>query len=217
MDSLLTAIEAAFTAAGGSVDTRIEDGKIVVEDMETGEGTLSLTLTCNNEGATSDLDLGLFDAESMVAHDLTLGLTGGAANGLDVVGAINGDPASGSGQILTSESGATEGISVKYGGTDADIDAGTVRLTTGVAELFSRVLRNITDPIDGYVVFKKESLSTSIESFEDQIDRMTELLNQKMQTMINRFVAMELAISEIQSQSSWLSSQISTLFDFSGN
>jgi len=217
VDSLLTAIEAAFTAAGGSVDTRIEDGKIVVEDMETGEGSLLLTLTCNNEGAASDLDLGLFDEESMATHDLTLGLTGGAVYGLDVVGAINGDPASGSGQILTAESGATEGISVKYGGTAAGIDAGTVRLTTGVAELFDRVLQTITDPIDGYVAFKKESLSTSIESFEEQIDRMTELLNRKMETMISRFVAMELAISEIQSQSSWLSSQISTLFDFTSS
>ena len=208
VDSFLTAIEAAFTTAGGSVDARIADGKIIVEDLETGDGSLLVTLTCNNEGEGSDLDLGLFDEEAVVTHDLTLGLIGGAEYGLDVVGTINEETASGSGRVLTAESGTAEGISVQYTGVSAGLDAGTVRLTTGVAELFDRMLENVTDPIDGYVAFKKESLGNSIDSFEDQIDRMTELLNRKMERMITQFVAMELALSNIQSQSDWLTGQL---------
>ncbi len=211
IDSLLTAIEAAFTTAGGSVDARIDDGKIIVEDLETGDGNLSLILTCNNEGEDSDLDLGLFDGDATEQHDLTLGLISGIEYGLDVAGTIDGEIASGSGRILKATTGLAEGISVKYTGTDTGVDVGTVKLTTGVAELFDRVLEGITDPIDGYVAFKQESLSNSVDSFEDQIDRMTELLNQKMERMINQFVAMELAISQIQTSSEWLSSQLEAL------
>jgi flagellar hook-associated protein 2 len=209
--SLLNAIEAAFASAGGSIEAGIDMGKIVVEDMEAGESEFSVTLICNNEGEEADLNLGAFNETA--ERDLTLGLTSGTVNGLDTAGRINGQIADGSGQVLKgSEPDISEGICVKYTGSVSGLDAGSVSLTTGVAELFDRVLKNITDPLDGYLAFKKDSLGERIDSSDDQIDRMTELLNRKMEQMIDRFVAMELILSQIQNQSNWLSNQISASF-----
>jgi flagellar hook-associated protein 2 len=127
-----------------------------------------------------------------------------------VAGTINGEPATGSGQVLTGNAGNanTEGISVKYTGT-ATGDIGTIKLTTGVAELFDRTLFSITDPYEGYVAFKESSLQNSIDDFQTRIDQMNAQLDLKKQTMINSFVMMETALNNIKNQSSWLTSQTS--------
>jgi len=134
-------------------------------------------------------------------------------NGEDVAGTINGEAAAGSGQILTGAEGETNvaGLVVKYTGTAENVDVGNVRLTVGVAELFDRALFNITDPYDGYVSFKQESLQNIISDFDVQIQQMEARLNQKMQIMIDRFVVMETAISNMQSISAWLTAQLDTL------
>ena len=136
-----------------------------------------------------------------------------------MAGTINGETATGSGQTLTGAAGNanTAGLSVKYTGAANGVDAGTVKLTLGVAELFDRALFGITDPIDGYVGFKQESLQNSIKSFDTQIEQMEARLNLKMETMINRFVAMETALATMQTQSNWLTSQINSLYQMIGS
>ena len=81
-----------------------------------------------------------------------------------------------------------------------------------MAELFERALFNITDSIDGYVAFKQDSLQDRINSVDDQIEQMEARLDKKMEMMINKFVAMELALSRMQNQSNWLAGQISAVF-----
>jgi flagellar hook-associated protein 2 len=99
-------------------------------------------------------------------------------------------------------------LSIKYTGTASGVDVGTLKLTFGVAELYDRALFTITDSIEGYVPFKEESLQNSINDYETQIEEMEARLALKQELMINQFTQMELAIQKIQSQSSWLSSQI---------
>jgi flagellar hook-associated protein 2 len=151
---------------------------------------------------------------SFTIHQLSnLLWTGGdqtVNNGVDVAGTINGEAATGSGRVLTGSSGDAniDGLVVKYTGTDGGVDAGTVKLTFGVAELYDRALFNITDTIDGYLAFKQESLQDSISGYETQIDEMEARLELKREQMINRFVQMELAMQKIQNQSNWLAGQL---------
>ena len=130
--------------------------------------------------------------------------------GLDVTGTINGEAATGVGQLLTGDSGEAnvDGLSVTYTGSTDDTDAGTVTLTLGVAELYDRALFNISDNIEGYVPFKIESLGSSITSFQTQVDEMEAQLEQKREQLTNRFVQMELALQKITSQSNWLAGQL---------
>ena len=102
---------------------------------------------------------------------------------------------------------------VKYSGTGENLDVGEVKLTMGTAELFDRILFNITDAYDGYVAFKMDSIQDRISDYEIKIDEMEARLDRKMEVMINRFVAMELALSQMQNQSNWLSGQINALFN----
>jgi flagellar capping protein FliD len=147
--------------------------------------------------------------------------------GENVAGTINSLTATGSGQRLSldSDGNNADGLSISYTGTSTIAET-TFTLTLGIGELLDRRLGFITNTSDGYVTYKKTSLGNSIDSFEDQIENMEASLNsfedqienmeaslnRKMETMINRFVAMELALAKIQNQSQWLSSQISASF-----
>ena len=130
-------------------------------------------------------------------------------NGLDVAGTINGEKATGTGQLLRGDDGEanTAGLVVKYTGTSTG-DAGNVKLTFGAAELFDRALYNITDSLSGYVSFKQNSVQNSITEYDRQIRDMEARLDRKREQLLNRYTLMELALQKIQSQSSWLSSQL---------
>jgi flagellar hook-associated protein 2 len=132
-------------------------------------------------------------------------------NGIDVAGTINGEAATGVGQVLTgnSDDDSVAGLSVKYTGTTGGgVDAGTLKLTLGVAELYDRALFNITDSFEGYLADKQKSLQNSINRFQTQMDEMEARLDRKQEQTTNRFVQMELALQKIQSQSNWLAGQL---------
>ena len=58
--------------------------------------------------------------------------------------------------------------------------------------------------------FKQKSLQDSVDSFASQISEMEARLARKQEMMVNRFVAMEMALSKIQNQSNWLTGQINS-------
>jgi flagellar hook-associated protein 2 len=208
VDDLLTTIRTVF---GGDslVDVFFKDGQIHLEDKTQGSSSMALNLTYNGTGT---LTLGDFDQSTQ--RDMDLGLINGDVAGQDVAGTINGETATGAGQTLSGDEDNvnTDGLSVRYTGTSDALDAGDVKMTLGIAELFDRVLFNITDSVEGYVSFKQDSLQDSIDRFETDIEGMEARLDLKMEMMINRFVAMELALSKIQNQSDWLTGQVSALF-----
>jgi flagellar hook-associated protein 2 len=153
--------------------------------------------------------------KSFTVHQLNnLLWTGGdqtVDNGVDVAGMINGEAATGSGQVLEGNSGEgnVDGLSIKYtGSAGGGIDAGTVKLTFGVAELFDRSLFNITDSLEGYVSYKQQSIQGKISGYQTQIDEMEARLERKREAMTDRFVKMELALQQVQNQSNWLTGQV---------
>ncbi|MGZ3597207.1 MAG: flagellar filament capping protein FliD [Syntrophales bacterium] len=177
-------------------------------------GGYALNITASNDGSDHLVLTGnsYGSGSFTISEDnhLLWGVDQTVNNGKDVAGTINGEAATGHGQVLTGNTGDanTEGISVKYTGTADNVDAGTVKLTIGTADLFDRTLSNITDPYSGYVSFKETSLQNSIDNFQTKIDQMNAQLDQKKQQMTNEFVAMETALSNIQNQSNWLLGQL---------
>ena len=211
ISTLLSDIETAF---GGSdkVDARIQDGKIVVEDLQSGDGSLGVNLYYNNEGEDSDLDMGAIDQQT--TRDLDLGLINWTNSGLNVAGTIGGESATGSGQSLTGNDGEAnvDGLTAKYTGTDEDTNAGNIKLTIGTAEFFERALFYVTDSFEGYAAFKQDSLQNSIDDYDARITEMEASLLRKTEKLVNRFVAMEVALSKIQNQSDWLTGQINASY-----
>jgi flagellar hook-associated protein 2 len=138
-------------------------------------------------------------------------ITQAASPGVDVAGTINGEAAVGSGNTLTGAPGTSvEGLVVSYSGT-ATGAAGSVTLTFGVAEAFSRTLFDLTDLHSGYVAGKQASLQTGLDNLDSKVERMESRLDMRMETLTKQYVAMETALGKMQSLSSWLTSQISQL------
>lgn len=135
-------------------------------------------------------------------------------NGTDVSGTINGEAATGSGQALKGDEGNanTSGLSIKYTGTTGDIDAGSVKITLGIAELFERALFSIADTYEGYATFKQNSIIDQMNIYDIQIEEMEARIDKKRDQMINRFTAMELTLSKLQNQSDWLAGQINAAY-----
>lgn len=237
LGQFLTAIETAY---GGSVNASFQDGRLVLTDGTTNStigitifepdgkgidfgvlsggvtGRYAMDVTASKDGSdrlvlTHD-DYGSAASFSLNQSGADLGL-GAVTAGLDVEGTINGEAATGAGQILTGdappEDGSTsvEGLVIRYSGT-ATGSQGYVKITMGAAELFSRAIHDVTNTIDGYLDYRMESMTERIDYFEDQIADLEARLDRKMENMINQFVAMELALSKIQNISSWLSGQV---------
>ena len=181
-----------------------QEGRYAMDITASADSGDHLVLTHNSYG--SDYSFTISEAADL----LWIGGDQSVENGEDVAGTIDGEAATGSGQVLTGDDGETtvDGLVIKYTGTSEGLDVGTVTLTFGVAELFNRALFNITDTYEGYVAFKTDSLKTSIDNFETKIENMEAFLDRKMEMMINRFVAMEMALNTIQNQSDWLTGQL---------
>jgi flagellar capping protein FliD len=118
--------------------------------------------------------------------------------------------ASGSGEYLTGISGNAQGLVVRYSGT-ATGSIGSMTINFGVAELLERSLYRITDSTYGYLPDKQEAIQETINGYDERIATMEARLDKKMEELEARFVAMEIALSSMQSLSGWLSGQINSM------
>jgi len=123
---------------------------------------------------------------------------------------VTSGDATGEGEYLRGISGNAKGLVVRYSGT-ATGTVGSFSLTYGVAELLNRSLHYITDSLNGTITHKQETIQDTIEHFTDDIETMKARLDQRMAELERRFVAMEMALSTLQSQTSWLTGQINTV------
>ena len=239
---LLSEIESVFNAAGGSVTASISDGRVMLVDGTANStfgidifepsgkgvslgtfgggvtGRYAVDITASKDGSDNLVlihdEYGSSQSFTVQVSDTNLGLTDDQAySGVDVAGTINGEAATGAGQVLTGnapaegETTSVEGLVIKYTGTATGAQ-GKVKITMGVGELMDRKLFDITDQYDGYLAFRLDSLGDKIGGFDTKIEEMEALLDQKTELMINKFVAMELALSKIQQVSNWLTGQV---------
>jgi len=192
-------------------------GTVLTTNSGGQEGRYSMSVTASDNGSGQFLVLthdsygssGTFTVSQDVNN---LGIVDDTYQGLDVAGTIDGKAATGSGQILAGDEDQPniEGLSIIYTGT-ATGEVGDITLTLGVAEAIDRALYFITDAYSGYATYKQEAYQNRIDSLEDRISRMESRLNDKMERMINKFVAMEKALGALQSQSQWLTGQLSSI------
>jgi flagellar hook-associated protein 2 len=217
---VITDTQAGDSQLAFTIDTDAVDSLNFGAVSTTTEGRYAMTITASKTVGNELLlthntyGTGQQVATTSVGDDDELGLnTATKVWGENVAGTINSLTATGSGQNLSldSDGNNADGLSISYTGTSTIAET-TFTLTLGMGELMDRRLGFITNTSDGYVTYKKTSLGNSIDSFETQIENMEAQLNRKMETMINRFVAMELALAKIQNQGQWLAAQISGSF-----
>ncbi len=188
----------------GTVSTTVE-GRYAMEITASKNGSDQLVITHDSYGS----NYGFLITE---ANDYS-GITDGTYTGVDVVGTINGEAATGTGQILKGDSGSAtsvEGLSIKVTSTTTG-SKGNVKLTIGVAEELYRKLDYFTDQFDGLVTVKMDGLEDTIEDLQDTIDDMEARLVMERIRLENQFVQLELSLSRLQTVSSFLSQQLGSL------
>ena len=84
--------------------------------------------------------------------------------------------------------------------------------STGMMEQFNSYLLNLNDTTQGMYATKKTNYQSMIRDLDSQISTKTEALNKEEASMKARFTAMELLVSNLNSQSSYLN----TLYSMAG-
>ena len=174
-----------------------------------------LVFTSSNYGSSSTVELGTEPENSAFG---ALGLTAAILTaGQDVTGTINGESATGKGQVLTGDSGNTtsDGLALLVTLTQAEIDTqepeGVVSLIDGIAARVGDLLDALTDPIDGRIKNRTNTLTRQIDEFDDDIERMEDVLEDKRLSLIDDFARLEASLAVLNSQGDFLIQQLSNL------
>ncbi len=140
----------------------------------------------------------------------------GEHRGTDVVGTIGGQPATGRGQVLTAESGPAEGLSVRVTATQARVDGaggalalGALSLTHGIAARLEAVLDDAIGG-GGSIARARDLTSTQIRRYDERIAEYEDRLLVRERALRAQFLAMETALAQMSSQSSWMASAFPT-------
>ena len=216
---LITLTEKTYTSADELIDelqAKIDaDGTIgkygsTVEWVDNGNsGYIKLTSASYGQTSQASYDLGV--ANSVYR---TLGLTNkNSIVGLNVAGTINGEPATGIGRVLTGDDGneSTAGMKLVVNLTENDLDDGdaeaTVTYSEGFAAKLDRVLESMTNAESGAMSLRTKALNNQSEYYANLIEDYKERLAARRQDLYEQFNTMESVLSELQSQSSYLTAQ----------
>lgn len=138
-----------------------------------------------------------------------IGADGIDANGQDVAGTINGEPATGRGQFLTGDTGNpnTDGLQIRVTATTPGT-YGVVHFTRGVADLVRLYARQATDITNGDLKYARDTLQDQIKAIDDQMQRIREEVSRRQIMLREQFARLERSISQMQSQSARLAAMM---------
>ncbi|MEW6327180.1 MAG: flagellar filament capping protein FliD [Thermodesulfobacteriota bacterium] len=185
-------------------------------------GRYAMSITASNSSNYLKLTHGSYGSAYGFTVSQTVnntGITDDSYAGVNVAGTINGEAATGNGQILTGDSGNanTDGLAIKVTLTAAQLASqgsaqGSVKLTLGVSEQMYQKLDYLTDTYDGYIDVRTDGIQDVIDDLQSQIDAMEKRLEKERETLTNQFIAMENSLAALKTISNWLSSQLNSLY-----
>jgi flagellar hook-associated protein 2 len=88
---------------------------------------------------------------------------------------------------------------------------GTATLFNTMAQEMYDALDNVTDSIDGTLTLQENSLQASIDRMTDKITSTQTMIDRKMELLRTQYINLDSALTQMQSQQSWLSSQLASL------
>jgi flagellar hook-associated protein 2 len=125
---------------------------------------------------------------------------------------INGDPATVSGTLMTGKSGTpAEGLAVSVTGAAV----GTVTYRQGFAAKLAAIAERASDATVGTITAAVQGRTRAIDSLEDAIAGWDVRLTKRRESLERQYAALEVALGQMQNQSSWLAGQIAGLPSYS--
>jgi flagellar hook-associated protein 2 len=204
----------------GELQTRINaDDKIgklgvTVEWVDLGgEGYLKMTSATYGTSSKVETITSITDTAYSA-----LGMASGTTvhHGKDVAGTINGESATGKGQVLTGDENneTTAGLKLKITLTESQLgigDEGTVLITRGFASVFKETLDSITKTGNGVIARKTNGLQGQVDNIASQIRELDERLALRRESLIKKWGELEMILSQLQTEQAFLSSQLSNI------
>ena len=127
-----------------------------------------------------------------------MGLAAGSTTGLDVVGTIGGFAATGSGQLLTGDTGFdVEGLAIIYDGLTIG-SIGSLTFSRGIASQLEQEIQSLIQDGTGAIDLVVEQSASRVTSLESRMDVLSDRLERRRAILLTRFIAAEVAISRSQ-------------------
>lgn len=168
-------------------------------------------------GAYGDNSSVKIETTANTANQL-LGLHHGTAvNGTDVEGTINGEAATGNGQILEGDEDNEKTAGLKLKVTLSSLDDisssvdGTITVTKGLASVIEESLNNITKGTEGSIDRQISGLNSQIDDLNGQIDDYEERLDARREDLYKQYTNLETMLTEYQAQADYLSVQLNNI------
>ncbi|MCX5767541.1 MAG: flagellar filament capping protein FliD [Gemmatimonadetes bacterium] len=199
LDAVVSRLNTAFADNGIRLVASNSGGKFAVDALD--HGTPGAFTVAYTPGSVGDGIASL--------------ITAGSYTGLDVAGTINGEAATGRGQLLTGAKGNanTDSILLLFAGTTTPVngDAGTLSFSLGLAGTLARISDGISANFGGTATGLSFAATTRASNLDSRIAAIQGRLDARRKQLTAQFTAMEAAMSKSNSLGSYLTSQMNAL------
>ena len=163
-------------------------------------------ITSDTTGSASTVEITAIDPQTNNDFGFSVG-TG--VDGTDLAATIDGVSATVNGQILTSPSGDSKGLSIELlsGGTGS---RGTVSLSSGLANTLDNLLSNFLES-DGFIASREESISDGLDDLVDEKIKLDNRISALEARLIRQFAALDALIAQFNQTSRFLTQQLANL------
>ncbi len=212
-----------LTSGSTSVAVNLASGSTIDAIVATINATLSQgglgAITALNNNGSLELQTSAYGSaqtfsvvsnQPASAGSTGFGTTSSSATGTDVVGTVNGQTASGSGQTLTvTGPGAALGLQLTVAG-QATGSLGNVTISRGVYQSMATVLTQALNSSSGFVAAATDGLNTTIKGINQQITQLQNSAAAQTALLEQQFNAMQVQVAQLQSVGQYLSAFYNT-------
>jgi flagellar hook-associated protein 2 len=165
-----------------------------------------LVIRSDQYGSDSQVEITAIDTNTTTQ----LGLSVVAASvGVDVSGTIDGRIATGSGQVLTADTGDANGLSITVTGGTTGF-RGNIQFSRGVIGSMDNLLTNFLDN-DGILSTREKGINSSLEQIQEDRESLQFRLDSLRTRLVKQFSALDALIAQFQSTGNFLAQQIDAL------
>lgn len=163
-------------------------------------------ITSNSSGSGSSVEITAVDPQTFSRFGLEVG---NGVDGTDFAGTINGQPATAQGQVLTSLSGDSQGLSIEIP-AGATGNLGTVTVSNGLAKMLDDLLDSYLES-DGFIASREESINDSLDDIADERIELDDRLASLEARLIREFSALDILVAQFNQTSIFLTEQLANL------
>ncbi len=210
-----TAGESLSNIASGLNSIFASNGMNVLASVVANSSGSQLVLKSGSYGSAASFSVTSNNVGSGQTGLATTVNTAASFSGIDVAGTINGVAATGTGQTLTAPQNdptlSGMALLVTATGISSATNLGSFSYAPGIAGGLSSAANGGANPVTGSMTTTISNLNTQIQSLQFQYNSYTPMIQAEQTLLTQEYSNVEVQMGSLQSQSNWLSAQLSKL------